>query len=230
MGYCPSICAGSRYRELYRDTGPGRQGWARSKKATIQPGHGHDTASQGPRYGPVRVRHGAQRSRHGPARAQHGFYLLIQFCILTRKGCKMVGPDAVTRRASERVRAATLQGGARDTAEGAVTRRGLALDTSRSRRSTTQRLCATTQPVHTYDTTIIWPRRRPRYGPVRTTTRRCAHGLGAACTQPRLWVCALCTRPSFDSMHCSESLFMNTVHEHCSRGFQKNKIKFYKIN
>ena len=33
----------------------------------------------------------------------------------------------------------------------------------------------------------------------------------------------------FDSVHCSESLFgtlfMDTVHEHCSRGFQKNKIK-----
>ena len=45
-------------------------------------------------------------------------------------------------------------------------------------------------------------------------------------------VCTWCTRLSFDSMHCSESLFgtlfMNTVHEHCSQGFQKNnnnKIK-----
>ena len=35
----------------------------------------------------------------------------------------------------------------------------------------------------------------------------------------------LCSQPSFDSVHCSESLFrtlfMDTVHEHCSRGFQK---------
>ena len=36
----------------------------------------------------------------------------------------------------------------------------------------------------------------------------------------------LCTRPIFDSVHYFESLFgslfMDTVHEHCSRGFSKN--------
>ena len=59
----------------------------------------------------------------------------------------------------------------------------------------------------------------------------------ALCTRPGCsaraawvpWVCSLCTQPSFDSMHCFESLFgslfLNTVHGHCSRGFQKNKIK-----
>ena len=52
------------------------------------------------------------------------------------------------------------------------------------------------------------------------TTRRNAR---VACAQPRPWVCALCTRPSFDSVPYSEllfgSLFMNTVHE----VFKKNK-------
>ena len=71
---------------------------------------------------------------------------------------------------------------------------------------------------------------------VRTTTRRCARydtalcerpggSARAACAQPGPWVCALYTRPSFESVHyfesLFESLFMNTVHEHCSRGFQK---------
>ena len=49
-----------------------------------------------------------------------------------------------------------------------------------------------------------------------------------ACAQPGPWECALCTRPSFDSVHYSESLFgslfMNIVHEHCSLGFQKNNF------
>ena len=43
--------------------------------------------------------------------------------------------------------------------------------------------------------------------PVCATTRRCAHGLSAVCTQPWPWVCTLCTQPSFDLGHCFESLF-----------------------
>ena len=39
------------------------------------------------------------------------------------------------------------------------------------------------------------------------------------------WVCTLCTRPSFDSVHCFESLFMNTVHE----VFKKKKKKYIYI-
>ena len=66
---------------------------------------------------------------------------------------------------------------------------------------------------HAFDTTG----RGPQYGPVRATTRRSVCGLGAVCTQPWPWVCALCTRPSFDSGHyfesMFESLFMSTVHE-----------------
>ena len=45
-------------------------------------------------------------------------------------------------------------------------------------------------------------------------------GLGAVRAQPGPRVGALCTRLSFDSVHCSESLFgtmfKNTVHEHYS--------------
>ena len=48
--------------------------------------------------------------------------------------------------------------------------------------------------------------RAPRHNAVR-----------AAFAQPKFRVCIGCTQPSFDSVHCSESLFgslfMNTVHE-----------------
>ena len=73
MGYCPfSVCAGSRYSKLYRDTvGLGVQQ------------EGHDTARTRPRYDPARVRHKAQHERHGPARTRHGLCLAIQFCIVT---------------------------------------------------------------------------------------------------------------------------------------------------
>ena len=50
------------------------------------------------------------------------------------------------------------------------------------------------------------------------------HSQGAVCVphaQPGPWVCALCTGPSFDSVHCFESLFMDTVHG----VFKKIKIK-----
>ena len=60
-------------------------------------------------------------------------------------------------------------------------------------------------------------RTRPATRPDGATTRRPAHGLGAVCAQPGFRVCTLCTRLSFDSEHCSESLFgslfMNTVHK-----------------
>ena len=39
------------------------------------------------------------------------------------------------------------------------------------------------------------------------------------------WVCSLCTQPSFDPVHCLQSLFgalfMDTSHEHCSWSFKK---------
>ena len=62
------------------------------------------------------------------------------------------------------------------------------------------------------------------------TTRPSTHHDTALCAQPRrsgreAWVrvCTWCTQPSFDSVHCSESLFGGTDHEHYSRGFQKKK-------
>ena len=47
-------------------------------------------------------------------------------------------------------------------------------------------------------------------GQARLATR---HSARAVCEQAGPRVGALCTRPSFDSVHSSESLFMNTVHE-----------------
>ena len=59
-----------------------------------------------------------------------------------------------------------------------------------------------------------------------------AHNLGTAravCERPRFWVCALCTQPSFVTVHCSGSLFMtlfmNTVH----RDLKKKYKNFKKI-
>ena len=64
------------------------------------------------------------------------------------------------------------------------------------------------------------------------TTRPNTHHDTALCAQPEqsgraAWVrvCTWCTQPSFDSVHCSESLFrtlfMSTVHD----VFKKNKNK-----
>ena len=73
-----------------------------------------------------------------------------------------------------------------------------------------------------------------QYGTLHATTRRSPRAAWAHRARSRVcWVCTWCTQSSFDSMHCSESLFgtlfMNTVHEQCSQGFKKknqsNQIK-----
>ena len=48
---------------------------------------------------------------------------------------------------------------------------------------------------------------RPATWPDEATTRRPMRHYTALCSQPGFRVCTLCTRPSFDSLHCSESLF-----------------------
>ena len=188
LGYYP-FCTGSRYSKLYRDT---RQLGA-ARGAIIRSGRLAWPGVTRPRYGPV-------RARHSPARARLGFCLKIKFCIVSGEGCDTASPDATTRRPSARMCTATRQGGACDTARGATTRRP----------------CAMTRPRHDQCTPATRPQYNRgggrRYGPTRATTRRYAHGLGAACMQPRPWVCALCTQPSFDLVHCSESQFRNTVH------------------
>ena len=51
LGYCPfSVCIGSRYRELYRDTGLGRHGLGAPGGATRSSGRAvarHDTTKMG---------------------------------------------------------------------------------------------------------------------------------------------------------------------------------------
>ena len=54
MGYCPSACAGSRYRELYHDKELGRQAWASDRR--------RDTA--GLAHSRM-LRHVQERPRHG---------------------------------------------------------------------------------------------------------------------------------------------------------------------
>ena len=60
LGYCPfSVCTGSRYRELYRDTRLGRPVWACDKGAT-RPGwravRYYDMARRGLRHGRLHAR------------------------------------------------------------------------------------------------------------------------------------------------------------------------------
>ena len=68
-----------------------------------------------------------------------------------------------------------------------------------------------------------WPERG-----VGTAWARHAHGLGATCSQPRFRVYTLFTQPSFDLVHCLQSLFetlfTDTVHEHCSRTLFMNTL------
>ena len=59
--------------------------------------------------------------------------------------------------------------------------------------------------------------------------RNSAHGMGTAravCARPGFWVCALCTQPSFVTVHCLGvtiwTLFKNTVHR------VKKKYKIFK--
>ena len=72
--------------------------------------------------------------------------------------------------------------------------------------------------------------------PVRATTQpsaQRARGLGPSVPASWVRVCTLYTRLSFDSVHYTKSLFrslfMNTVLEHCSRGFKKKQVKLNKI-
>ena len=79
MGYCPSACAGSRYRELYRDTELGIQALARDKR--------HDTTrlscSKTLRHGQEARRHGRPTRRASVARA-HG--LAVGGCVAIKMG------------------------------------------------------------------------------------------------------------------------------------------------
>ena len=94
-------------------------------------------------------------------------------------------------------------------------------DTTRS--STCMR--AATRPRYVRDGPETWPttiyntattRRQcaPRHGATRPAWALCTRSVRASRVR---WVCTLCTQLSFDSVHCSESLFgilfMNTIHE-----------------
>ena len=99
--------------------------------------------------------------------------------------------------------------------------RGTGHDTAVQARGTTRHAC---------DTTGVRPATR------HTACHdmvQCTSGLGvvrslpgrSVCAARVRWVCTLCTQSSSDSVHCSESLFetlfMNTVHEHCPEVFKK---------
>ena len=110
-------------------------------------------------------------------------------------------------------------GGARHGRGGCDTRSNSACGRAATRRATQRRARPATRP-----------RERLRYGRGRPAIRRLVrHDTAGPKHIVRAgWVrvCALYTRLSFDSVHCSESLFRDTVHEHCSRGFQKKYFFF----
>ena len=74
------------------------------------------------------------------------------------------------------------------------------------------------------------PQAMPRHGVLCARPWRSARGL---CAQAEPRCAPSAPDPVLDSVHCFQSLFgtlfMNTVHEHCSRGFQKKKIKSNQI-
>ena len=104
-----------------------------------------------------------------------------------------------------------------------------------TRLSMSQRVAATRQAQTMRHSAPAWAwagrygRAWPTTLPDGAATRRPVRSLGIVLVRPGRsvraarvrWVCTLCTQPSFDSGHCFESLLINTVHEHWSRGFQK---------
>ena len=87
------------------------------------------------------------------------------------------------------------------------------------------RVSAAIRPRGAYDTTNAGP----RYGATAPPdTSQCAlpgRSARGLCEQAGFRVCTWCTNPVLTQCtvlsHCLGTLFMNTVHEHCSRGFQK---------
>ena len=69
-----------------------------------------------------------------------------------------------------------------------------------------------------------------RHGTVRAATRLCVRCNMALCARSLDLGCTDCAQPSFDTVYYFESLFrplfMDTVHEHCSRGTKKIKFLF----
>ena len=243
-GLLPIFCFESRYSGLYRDTGRTGARMARQDTTTTQlsmpavrRAEGYDTAYDtvgqhaGRAAARVRMawgelrykncivarvnllgrniardttydtaayalRHGAQCARQGPR--CHNTILYRDKGAVTRR-CDTHDNECVTRRAarvgSQYSFYIVIGGGLRH--DNVSARHGL-----RHGQCALQHACDKAPRRH--DTAL--------YGPRHDTQR-------AACARPRRSVCAVCTRPSFDLVHYSESLFMDTVYEHCSRGF-----------
>ena len=207
MGNCPFE---SRYNGLYRGTGLGRLAWA-------QLGHGHDTARPCPRHGVVGPRYRPRYSRpacgvcdsaraHGLARGSHDTNLY---------------------------RGWGRPFGLRYSAARAAIWYPTPYDTAQERGETHGRRATRPRSLR-YDA----QQRALQHGAwgteLDTVKRELRHGRGQACDTAQCtrsvragWarMCTWCTPLNFDSMHCSESLFgtlfMKTVHEHCSRFFSK---------
>ena len=91
--------------------------------------------------------------------------------------------------------------------------------------------------AHDLRTLSAWPALavRATYARHGRCAHSSAHDLGTAravCSRHGFWVCALCTQPSFVTVHCLQSLFgslfMDTVHEHCSQVKKKKEYKIFK--
>ena len=215
------FCTRSRYSKLYRDAG--HLGAARG--ATIRPDRHAWPGATRPRYG---LRHdrpacrGKQRARVRIAlpwvSRDTNIVSWLGATVMSQYGAAGLRYNTATWQQSAATRP-TIQPGVR------ATRRVLRTAGVGSRYS----FCNVTGGSSRHDSmsarqglrhrqyVLRHGQARPRHGACAATTRlreRRARGLFA---QPGPWVCALCTRPSFDLVHCYESLFgslfMNTVHE-----------------
>ena len=167
MGYCPFACAGSRYRELYRDKRLGRQAWAcERRRATAGLARSRT------------LRHGQEALRCGrPARGASGAGARMAWPLGVCRdkngrivtgglpGCwvyRETGCDTVCSKAAIQpsIRHDTAQE-ARDVARRATTRSGPARDTTRQCarvRIDTAGDGATIRPSARHDKTLCaWP-------------------------------------------------------------------------
>ena len=183
----------SRYNVLYRD----RQGLGGcAEGAHGQARHCHDTTTIRPRHGQKRLRHGWPARRASGSAHTHG--LAVEVCRDTN-GCIVTGGAGLVSRHSA-LAAAIRHSSAPRYDAGSCDTRGIARDTACS--ACMAGVCVAIQTLYldrgACDTARVIARdmtcdmasagcdmtgRGPRYGPVRTTTRCCARGLGTVCAQ-----------------------------------------------
>ena len=225
VGYCPFSSFESRYSRLYHDTG--QLGAHDHAQHALR----HDR--RGLRYGTRALRHARERARYNAQRTRQGVLCLIQKLYRDRgqRDTLRHGVVASTRRCA---RATLCIVWARHSAQyalhGLLRRDTIFLSRQGGPDTAPQRAHARGDTVGGAFNTA--PRRHntaptaPQHG---TQCAACALPRRSARTAWVPWVCALCTQPSFDSVHCLQSLFgslfMDTIHGVLKIKIIKIKIK-----